>query len=445
MYLHRHIDSVLLEWKNRKIHKPLLLRGARQVGKSTAVRHLGEQFEYFIDANFEKNPSLKMLFTTDKSIRDIAAGIGALYDTPIVPGKTLLFLDEIQACPDALHSLWFFKEDFPELHVIAAGSLLELALKELPSFGVGRVTSRYMYPFSFDEFLLATGHPMWIEAKNQATAENPLPDALHIQLVNAFRTFLLTGGMPDAVLAWVENNEFSSCQEVIAEIADSYQDDFKKYAKKISPELLRAVLQSAVMQVGKKFVYSHVEGGYSTNDVKKALTFLCDAGILYRVQHTAANGIPLGAEVNPKFNKYVLLDSGLLLHLLNMGVYGASSLTASILSDTAADLVNKGSLTEMVAGLELLKYSSPMQKPELYYWENLANGTTSEVDYIINRNMQVVPIEVKSGTSGKMKSLRVFMEKKHLHYAIRCSLENFARIENETIVILPLYAISNLM
>lgn len=175
-----------------------------------------------------------------------------------------------------------------------------------------------------------------------------------------------------------------------------------------------------------------------------ALGFLCDAGILYRVQHTAANGIPLGAEVNPKFNKYIVLDSGLLLCLLNMGNYGTNPLTASILSDTAADLVNKGSLTEMVAGLELIKYGSPLQRPELYYWENLSNGTTSEVDYIINRNMQVVPIEVKSGTSGKMKSLRVFMEKKHISYAIRCSLENFSRLEQDGIDILPLYAMSNI-
>ena len=127
-----------------------------------------------------------------------------------------------------------------------------------------------------------------------------------------------------------------------------------------------------------------------------------------------------------------------------MGNYGSNPLTASILSDTAADLVNKGSLTEMVAGLELIKYSSPIQKPELYYWENLSNGTTSEVDYIINRNMQVVPIEVKSGTSGKMKSLRVFMQKKHLHYAIRCSLENFSRLEQDGMDILPLYAMSNI-
>ena len=444
MYLNRSIDSYLTEWKNRTFHKPLLLRGARQVGKSTAVRHLGEQFEFYIEANFEKNVALKTLFTSDKSVRDIAASIGALYNTPVEAGKTLLFLDEIQACPEALHALWFFKEDFPELHVIAAGSLLELALKELPSFGVGRVTSRYMYPLSFDEFLRATGHEMWIDAKKKATSETPLFDALHIQLVNAFRTFLMTGGMPASVLAWVENNDFSPCQEAILEIADSYSDDFNKYAKKISPELLKAVLRSAVQQIGKKFIYSHVEGGYNSTEVKKALGFLCDAGILYRVQHTAANGIPLGAEVNPKFAKYILLDSGLLLCLLNMGRFGTNPLTASILLDTASDLVNKGSLTEMVSGLELIKYGSPMQKPELFYWENLDSGTMSEVDYVINRNMQVVPIEVKSGTSGKMKSLRVFMEKKHLHYAIRSTLENFSKLAQDGIDILPLYALSNI-
>lgn len=445
MYIERSIDKALLEWKNKANRKPLLLRGARQIGKSTAIRHLGEQFPHYIEANFEKNASLKTLFTSNLSVRDIAAGIGNLYDQPIVPGETLLFLDEIQACPEALHSLWFFKEDFPELHVIAAGSLLELALKDdMPTYGVGRIQSLFMYPFSFDEFLVATGHSMWIDAKRKATPQSPLLLPLHEQLSNSFRTFLMTGGMPASVVAWVTKHDYLACQDEIEDIADSYDEDFKKYAKRISPDLLKAVLHSAVQQIGSKFVYSHVDGGYSTHEVKKALDFLCDAGLLHRVQHTAANGLPLGAEVNKKFTKYILLDSGLLLCLLNMDTNGTQELTQDILTATAADLVDKGSLTEMVAGLELIKYALPKRKYELYYWENLANGTTSEVDYILSRNMKVLPMEVKSGTSGKMKSLRLFMQKKHLTHAIRCSMENFSRLENDGIDIIPLYAISNI-
>ena len=274
MYIERSIDQALLEWKDRAPRKPLLLRGARQIGKSTAVRHLGEQFDYYIEANFEKNLSLKSLFTSNLSVKDIAAAIGTLYNTPIVEGKTLLFFDEIQSCPEAIHSLWFFKEDYPELHVVAAGSLLELALKDdTQTYGVGRIQSLYMYPLSFDEFLVATGRFMWVNSKQQATSQNPVLTSLHEQLINSFRTFIMTGGMPASVVAWLNTNDYLACQEEIENIADSYYEDFKKYAKKISPELLTAVMQSTVLQIGGKFVYSHVEGGYSISDVKKAVSF----------------------------------------------------------------------------------------------------------------------------------------------------------------------------
>jgi predicted AAA+ superfamily ATPase len=322
---------------------------------------------------------------------------------------------------------------------------LELALKEdTQTYGVGRIQSLYMYPLSFDEFLVATEHSMWVSAKQIANANQPVQEALHEQLTNSFRTFLMTGGMPASVVAWLETNDYLASQEEIEHIADSYYEDFKKYAKKISPDLLTAVLQSAVLQIGSKFVYSHVEGGYSIYDIKKALGFLCDAGILSQVQHTAANGLPLGVEINKKFTKYILLDSGLLLCLLNMNMGSRQQITEDILTATATDLINKGSLTEMVAGLEQIKYASPKRKYPLYYWENLAKGTTAEVDYILSRDMQIVPLEVKAGTSGKMKSLRIFMEKKKITRAIRCSLENFSRLENDGIDIIPLYALSNL-
>ncbi len=444
MYIERSIDKALLEWKNRSNHKPLLLRGARQVGKSTAIRHLGEQFEHYIEANFEKNAALETLFTSNLKIDEIVSGIGSIYNTPIIHGKTLLFLDEVQLCPQAIHSLWFFKEDMPDLHVVAAGSLLELTLKEMPSFGVGRIRSLYMYPLSFDEFLVATGRSMWIDAKRQASPSKPLIQALHEPLTQAFRTFLMTGGMPASVVAWIETKDYLVCQEELQDIADSYYDDFGKYNKKVSPDLLRDVLRSVVMQIGNKFVYSQVEGNYSIYEVKKALTLLCHAGLIYKVQHTAANGLPLGAEINKKFQKYIILDSGILLYLLNMEANGAQEIKQDILTATAADLVNKGSLTEMVAGLELIKYNNTKCRPELFYWVNTDKGTTSEVDYILSRDMKVLPMEVKSGTSGKMKSLRLFMQKKQLTRAIRCSMENFSRLENDGIDIIPLYAISNI-
>lgn len=453
MYIERFIDALLLEWKNSSSLKPLLLRGARQVGKSWAVKHLGESFTYYLEVNFEKRPDIKDVFERVHEVHDLANNLSLLYNVPVVAGQTLLFLDEVQDCPAAIKSLWAFKEDFPELHVVAAGSLLEFALQDLPSFGVGRIRSLFVYPFSFDEFLVAEGKSSWLEAKQQADNEKPLLMPLHNDIVQHYRTFLMVGGMPASVAAWVTTHDYRNCQTELDDIQLTYYDDFKKYAKKVDPTLLRNTLQSVILQIGNKFTYSKVDGSYRAEEVKKALKLLSDAGIVKRVSHTAANGLPLGAEVNEKFRKYIYLDSALLLRILDMDLGGARQLTDLIVAGTAEDLVNKGGLAEMVLGWELIKYNNPRSQHDLYYWENTADGTRSEVDYIIARDMKVLPIECKSGTSGKMKSLHLFMHNKHLTDAIRCSLENFALLEScdkkaddavRRIQILPLYAISNL-
>jgi len=453
MYIERSIDTLLLEWKNSSSLKPLLLRGARQVGKSWAVKHLGESFTYYLEVNFEKRPDIKDVFERVHEVHDLANNLSLLYNVPVVAGQTLLFLDEVQDCPAAIKSLWAFKEDFPELHVVAAGSLLEFALQDLPSFGVGRIRSLFVYPFSFDEFLVAEGKSSWLEAKQQADNEKPLLMPLHNDIVQHYRTFLMVGGMPASVAAWVTTHDYRNCQTELDDIQLTYYDDFKKYAKKVDPTLLRNTLQSVILQIGNKFTYSKVDGSYRAEEVKKALKLLSDAGIVKRVSHTAANGLPLGAEVNEKFRKYIYLDSALLLRILDMDLGGARQLTDLIVAGTAEDLVNKGGLAEMVLGWELIKYNNPRSQHDLYYWENTADGTRSEVDYIIARDMKVLPIECKSGTSGKMKSLHLFMHNKHLTDAIRCSLENFALLEScdkkaddtvRRIQILPLYAISNL-
>lgn len=453
MYIERPIDSLLLEWKNSERRKPLLLRGARQVGKSWAVEHLGKTFDYFIEVNFEKRPEMLDVFRKIHDVHELTANLGMYYNTPVVPGRTLLFLDEIQKSSDAIQSLWTFKEDYPELHVVAAGSLLEFALQELPSFGVGRIRSLFVYPFSFDEFLAAEGKTAWVKAKQEANKEKPLLTPLYNDLVQHFRMFLMVGGMPASVATWISTHDYSQCQAELDDIQLTYYDDFPKYAKKVDPTLLRNTLQSVVMQTGEKFTYSQVEGGYRAEEVKKALKLLCDAGIIKRVSHTAGNGLPLGAEVNDKFRKYIYLDSGLLLRILELDLGGARQLTELIIAGTAEDLVNKGGLSEMVLGWELVKYNNPRTQHELYYWENTAEGTCSEVDYIIARNLKVLPIECKAGTSGKMKSLYEFMRQKHLTQAIRTSLENYSELERidkqdkdvvRRVQILPLFAVSNL-
>lgn len=442
-YYSRAIDKYLLEWKDDNNHKPLLLRGARQVGKSSAIRQLGKSFKYFMEVNFERDKEIRSIFTGNLKPKEITSRLSAFYGIPIIPNETLVFLDEIQACSDAIHSLWFFYEDYPELHLIAAGSLLEFALKKITSFGVGRVRSLFMYPMSFDEFLVATGNSSWIDVKQNSSSQNPVFDALHTKLTEAFRNYLMVGGMPEVVSTWVETNDFLKCQQIQDDIILAYEDDFSKYEDKIDSMLLRQTLRSVALQIGNKFVYSQVQGNYRSEKVKVALELLKDAGLIKPIIHTAANGIPLGAQANDKFIKYIFLDSGLLLRLLSLeNTNGQSELSKFILIGVASDLTNKGNLTEMVAGLELLKYNIPTQRHELYYWQNLSRGAQAEVDYVIVKENKVVPIEIKSGTSGSMKSMYQFLMDKNLEYGIRSSLENF-NVMNK-IEIIPLYALSNI-
>lgn len=453
MYYSRFIDKYLTEWSQRQEHKPLLLRGARQIGKSTAVKHLGEQFDTFVEVNFEKQPGFKTLFQKDIDVKRIVPLIAAMVKKPIEEGKTLLFLDEIQECPQAIMALRYFREDMPGLHVIAAGSLLEFALDQLPTFGVGRIHSMYMYPMTFDEFLLACGEKLLLEARNQATAANPLAEPLYHKIVDYLRTFMLVGGMPESVAKWVETHDFLKCQEIQDDILTGYEDDFPKYRKKVDPVLLRQTLRSAAVQATKKFVYAQVPGEYTAAEVKKALDMLTKSGIIIPVVRTDANGLPLGNESDQSYRKMLLLDTGLMLRLLNMTMGDISEITAQILTASAADLVNKGTVAEMLAGLEYLHYQSPNIRHDMFYWARQAKNAQAEIDYVLPLGGKVMPMEVKAGTQGGMKSLWEFMRNKQLTSAIRCSLENFGEFEfidaqanNEKrhVTICPLYALSNL-
>ena len=456
MYYKRIIDRYLSEWAARPIHKPVLLRGARQVGKSTAVRHLGEQFKYFVEINLEKQPDYKALFKPNLDVKRIVPEMAAMYGTPIVAGQTLLFIDEIQDCAEAIMALRYFKEDMPGLHVVAAGSLLEFVLEDIPTFGVGRIHSMYMYPMTFDEFLEANDEMLLLEARNQASTTSPLPTPLHDKLTSLIRTFMLVGGMPESVAKWVETHDYLQCQEVQDDIITGYEADFPKYKKKVDPQLLRLTMRSAAQQATKKFVYSKVPGGYKITEVKKALELLIKANIIIPVTHTDANGLPLGDERDDTYRKMLLLDTGLMLRLLNMTMGDITEITTHILTATAADMVNKGPMAEMLAGLELLHYRSPNLKYELFYWVRQSKNATAEVDYILPYNMQVMPFEVKAGVQGGMKSLWDFMRDKQLFQAFRCSLENFGEFDyidekdekNKNAVrhvrIYPLYAIHSI-
>ena len=451
MYYERIIDRYLSEWAARPVHKPILLRGARQVGKSTAVQHLGETFKYYVEINLEKQASYKNLFLKDLNVKHIVPQMAAMSGIPIVPNETLLFIDEIQESTEAIMALRYFKEDMPDLHVIAAGSLLEFVLDDISTFGVGRIHSMYMFPMTFDEFLMANGEHLLMEARSHTNVNAPLPTPLHDKLVGLIRTFMLVGGMPEAVAKWVETHDFLQCQEVQDDIITGYEADFPKYKKKVDPQLLIATMKSAATQVTKKFVYSRVPGEYKTAEVKKALNLLIKAGILIPVTHTSGNGLPLDDEADESIRKILLLDTGLMLRLLNMTMGDTSVITTQILTASAADLVNKGPLAEMLAGLELLHYLTPNLRHELYYWVRQARNSTAEIDYLLSRDLKVLPFEVKAGVQGGMKSLWDFMREKKLYRAVRCSLENFGKFDYidvkaegavRHVDIYPLYAMS---
>ena len=382
----------------------------------------------------------------------IVQKIAIYINVPIEEGKTLLFLDEIQECPEAIMALRFFKEDYLGLHVIAAGSLLEFTLQELPTFGVGRIHTLFMYPMTFDEFLNANNENGLISMKKQADSQHPLDAAFHEKLIEYFRIYLLVGGMPEAVLAWIKTHNFNQCSHIQEDIILTYEDDFSKYKKRVSPDLLRTTLHGICHQPGEKITFKQISADYRSSQIREAVRLLTLAGLVIPVIATSGNGIPLDAEANEKNMKILLLDSGLLLSVLQLEGNLAQHLVELIMTGSPQDLVKKGGLVEMVAGLELLRNKPCVQRQKMFYWEKSGNSI-AEIDYLDTFHLKVTPIEIKSGTQGGMKSLWQFMREKRLTEAIRCSFENFGEFTytdpqadnaERHITIIPLYALENL-
>ena len=417
----------------------MLLRGARQVGKSSAIRQLGKQFKNYVEINFDENKEVKSFFDTSLSPQEICEQLALYYHVPIIPGETLLFFDEIQSCQSALAKLRYFYEKYAELHVAAAGSLLEFALEEIPSFGIGRIRSLFMYPFGFDEFLTAINEEKLSEAVKSASPEKPLADPIHQQLLGRLKIFLICGGMPEAVSQYVRKRDLLKGELVLNDLISLLKTDFAKYRKRTPLLLLNEVFESVMRQTEGKFVYERAAPGTPAAAVRQALDLLIMAGLVHPVTHTAANGIPLGAEANRKYRRMIPCDTGLFLHTLG--------LRSEILPAVDFSAVNRGSLAEIFVGLEFLKAASCYTPQELFCWQRSANSDYShgnaQVDFLIQKGSNIIPIEVKSGTQGSMQSLRLFMKEKHIERGIRTSLENFGRYED--IDVYPLYAIGNLV
>ena len=434
-YYKRKIDYELESWALTNERKPLLLRGARQVGKTSAVRHLGERFKHFAQVDLNERHDVHYLFEGTYSPQEICQMLSVLLRTPIVAGETLLFFDEIQACPPAINRLRYFYERFPQLHLIAAGSLLEFALETLPSYGVGRVRSIFMYPFSCEEYLWATGNEALVTMINASSPEKTLPQPIHEQALRLLRVFLVIGGMPAVVSRYCEDGNLLECQNILSELVLSFRDDFAKYRKKVPSSRIDATFRSIAEQGLGKFVYNRVDTDASTAQIKTAVETLILAGLVYPVTHSSANGISLGAEINEKYRRMILLDTGLLQRILNLDI-------ADILSSNDMQVVNRGAIAETFIGTELVKSASCYSPYPLYCWHREKAGSNAEVDYVVQLGTQIFPIEVKSGSKGSMQSMRLFIEAKGIAKGIRTSLENFSSYED--ILVYPLYSIRNI-
>lgn len=432
----RFVDQDLVRWKSDPNRKTLLVRGARQVGKTYSVRELAKTFDHYLEVNFESDREVHSFFERDIDPEILCRNLSAYYNVPVKDGRTLVFFDEIQACIPAISSLRFFHEKRRELHLVAAGSLLEFALKDLSSFGVGRIEHLFMYPLSFDEFLLASGEEQLYGIKEGCSFDKALNPALHAKLIDYLKQFLLLGGLPEVIKTFIDTNDFRRTQIILDQLIMGFADDFAKYKNRVPGTRIGEVFNSIVYQSGGKFNISKASGSANHSQTKEALDLLEMAGLVYRVKHTAANGIPLGAEVNPKRFKVILFDHGIFQRILGL------NLSAYLVENDFA-AINKGNLAEQYVGTELIKNLSNVMKPYLFYWHREERGSSAEVDYLVQKDNNILPLEVKSGAQGKMQSLRIFLKEKKIRHGIRISLENFDQYEN--IRVYPLYAVQNIL
>jgi hypothetical protein len=413
----------LEKWIKTPNRKPLIIRGARQVGKTWLVRYFTQLAQKkLIEINFENYPSFESLFDSNDP-KEILLKIGSFLGSNVDVRNSLLFLDEIQVFPQLISKLRWFAESLPELPVIAAGSLLEFVLSEHSfSMPVGRIGYMHLEPLSFEEFLLAKDHKPLYEHLQQYTLETKQPVAIHELLNKLFKEYILVGGLPASVKTWVSQRSFVDVEQVKSDILSTYRDDLAKYRGRIAFEKIDEVMMSVPKMLGQKFVYSHVNKSMQAPSVKEALSLLEKARISHRIQMSSANGVPIGAEIKEKYFKEIFLDTGLCSTALGLKVDQLDKVDD-------INMINRGGISEQVVG-QLLRTIDPFyMEPKLYCWHRDEKGSSAEIDYIIQHNSTLVPIEVKAGSTGSLKSLHLFMGLKKLKLALRVN-SNFPSITN---------------
>jgi predicted AAA+ superfamily ATPase len=418
----RLIDWHLLQWKDYRFRKPLLVRGARQVGKTYAIRKFGHHFENFVEINFEKITDAKYAFDKGLAPEKIIQGLIALTGKNIIPGKTLLFFDEVQECPAAIQALRYFHEEMPSQHVIAAGSLLDFTLEQI-GIPVGRVSSFYIFPVSFIEFLVAIGQPLLAKAVLEQPIGVPMLEVIHRQLLDYVGQYFAIGGMPETVANWVSSKNPIDSFLVLQGLIDTYRQDFDKYAKKHQVKYLSALFDQIPRFIGNQFKYSEVHGEYKKRELAPCLGLLCKAGVVHKIHHSAGNGLPLSGEINLEWFKLISLDVA-----LNQAILG-SDLSPWFLNPKDA-FSNQGSLVESFIGQELLCYSMPQRHTDLYFWKREQRTSRAKVDYLYDYKGQIIPIEAKSSQGSTLKSMRLFLEEHPKSpYGIRFSTHNYSILD----------------
>lgn len=355
----------------------------------------------------------------------------------IIPGKTLLFLDEIQECPRAIMAMRYFKEKMPELHLIGAGSLLEFTLfDEKFRMPVGRVEFLYLGPLSFKEFLEAAEEGPLLEYWKEFNLQKPLPNAIHQHLLKKVKEYSLVGGMPAVVSAYITQKNLMVCQEIQANLLNTYRNDFGKYAAKTAFKNLQFLFEKAPGLVAQWFKYVKVSADIKPEDIRQALGLLYNAGLFYPIYATTASGIPLINTQNEKKFKLLFLDIGLLKR--------ACRLDAELLLQEDLFLLNQGILAEQWVGQELLAYGQRNEPPALYFWVREQKSSQAEVDYLTIVDQHIIPIEVKAGSSGRLKSLQIFMQEKKSRLGIQISQAPLSFNSTSNILTLPLYWIDRI-
>lgn len=422
----RLVEKQVAEWKNSPRRKPLIIRGARQVGKTWLVENfLAKQFDRFVKIDMEKRRDLHIHFEGNLDPKPILTYL-ELEAGRILPGKTLLFLDEIQACPRAIMALRYFYEQMPELHVIAAGSLLEFAFGEI-SIPVGRVQYLQMYPMTFYEYLLARGkEPMAEHTLIWPTAGT---EPIQKMILNELRSYFFVGGMPECVKTYRDSSSMVEVFGVQSEILDSYRDDFSKYKPRIDPTCLDAVFLGTAKSIGEQLKYTRLNDGHSGQMNRKAFDLLHKAKVIYKIPACDPSGLPLGATANQKKFKAAMLDIGLLQRLCQVPV------ELELKHENLLGMY-RGKLAEQFVAQELLAWHGP----DLFYWARDVRGSNAEVDYLVVHDGNIYPVEIKSGTGGSMRSLHLMLEKyPNCPKGLVLYSGTYNELPDQKIIFMPLY------